>query len=127
MQSDRPQAKPLKWVGSSRDDLVEFPDLVRKEMGHALYLAQIGMKAPKAKPLRGFGGAGVLEVVEDFDGDTYRAVYTVRFRGVVFVLHAFQKKSKRSIETPRAEIELIKGRLKWASEIYDQLYRSSNP
>jgi phage-related protein len=124
MDSDKPEAKPLKWVGSSKDDLIEFPDLLRKEMGHALYLAQIGMKAPKAKPLREFGGAGVLEVVEDFDGDTYRAVYTVRFRGVVFVLHAFQKKSKRGIETPQADIELIRRRLKWAEDIYRQVFRS---
>ncbi|MGA2231437.1 MAG: type II toxin-antitoxin system RelE/ParE family toxin [Tepidisphaeraceae bacterium] len=106
---------------------MEFPDPVRKEMGYALYLAQIGMKAPKAKPLRGFGGAGVLEVVEDFDGDAYRAVYAVKFRRAVFVLHAFQKKSKRNIETPRAIMELIKARLKWAGDIYNQIFRSGTP
>jgi phage-related protein len=127
MDSDESVARPLKWVGSSKDDLMEFPDPVRKEMGYALYLAQIGMKAPKAKPLRGFGGAGVLEVVEDFDGDAYRAVYTVKFRRVVFVLHAFQKKSKRNIETPRADMELIKARLKWAGDIYNQIFRSGTP
>jgi phage-related protein len=127
MDSDESVARPLKWVGSSKDDLMEFPDPVRKEMGYALYLAQIGMKAPKAKPLRGFGGAGVLEVVEDFDGDAYRAVYAVKFRRAVFVLHAFQKKSKRNIETPRADMELIKARLKWAGDIYNQIFRSGTP
>jgi phage-related protein len=127
MDSDESVARPLKWVGSSKDDLMEFPDPVRKEMGYALYLAQIGMKAPKAKPLRGFGGAGVLEVVEDFDGDAYRAVYAVKFRRAVFVLHAFQKKSKRNIETPRAIMELIKARLKWAGDIYNQIFRSGTP
>jgi len=124
MDTEQPEPKPLKWLGSSKDDLREFPDLVRKEMGHALYLAQIGMKAPKAKPLRGFGGAGVLEVVDDYDGDTYRAVYTVKFRGIVFVLHAFQKKSKRGIQTPQTDIDAIRVRLKLAADIYDQFYRS---
>jgi len=123
-QTGNPEAKPLKWIGSSKDDLIEFPDFVRKEMGHALYLAQIGMKAPKAKPLRGFGGAGVLEIVGDHDGDTYRAVYTVKFHGIIFVLHAFQKKSKRGIQTPKADIELIKRRLKSAGEIHSEIQRS---
>jgi phage-related protein len=118
--------KSLKWVGSSKGNLVEFPDPVRKEMGYALYLAQIGMKARKAKPLRGFGGAGVLEVVQDYAGDTYRAVYTVKFGGVVFVLHAFQKKSKKGAETPKAAIELIKARLKLANEIYKRIYEREN-
>jgi len=127
MDIERPKPKPLKWLGSSKDDLKQFPDLVRKEMGHALYLAQIGMKAPKAKPLRGFGGAGVLEVVDDYDGDTYRAVYTVKFRGIVFVLHAFQKKSKRGIQTPQTDIDAIRFRLKLAVDIYDEFYRSQYP
>jgi phage-related protein len=127
MDIERPKPKPLKWLGSSKDDLKQFPDLVRKEMGHALYLAQIGMKAPKAKPLRGFGGAGVLEVVDDYDGDTYRAVYTVKFRGIVFVLHAFQKKSKRGIQTPQTDIDAIRVRLKLAADIYDEFYRSQYP
>jgi phage-related protein len=85
-------------------------------MGHALYLAQINLKAPHAKPLRGFGGAGILEVVEDHDGSTYRAVYTVRFQKTVYVLHAFQKKSKRGIATTQHDIELITKRLKTAGE-----------
>ena len=127
MPDRRPEPKPLKWIGSSKDDLIEFPDPVRKEMGHALYLAQIGLKAPKAKPLHGFGSAGVLEIVDDCRGDTYRAVYTVKFREMVFVLHAFQKKSKKGIQTPKAETDLIRMRLKAASEIYDSLRRKANP
>jgi phage-related protein len=126
MQLGRPEAKPLKWVGSSKHDLMKFPDAVRKEVGYALYLAQIGMRAPKAKPLHGFGGAGVLEVVEDFRGDAYRAVYTVKFRGIVFVLHAFQKKSKRGMQTPKADIEIIQTRLKAAADAYDEFHRSQN-
>lgn len=117
-----PLPKPLLWIGSSKDDLLEFPAHVRKEAGYALYLAQIGMKALKAKPLRGFGGAGVLEVIEDDDGNTYRAVYTVKFAGVVFVLHAFQKKSKMRIATPKSDIDLIKRRLQTASQQYQQLF-----
>jgi phage-related protein len=116
--------KPLKWVGSSKDDLCDFPEAVRKSMGHALHLAQIGLKAPEAKPLHGFTGAGVLEVVDDHDGNTYRAVYTVKFKGVVFVLHAFQKKSKKGIATPQPDIELIKARLKLAADYYNVMQRS---
>jgi len=87
-------------------------------MGYALYQAQLGLKAPLAKPLRGFGGAGVLEIVEDHRGDTYRAVYTVKFSDFVYVLHAFQKKSKKGIATPKPDIDLIKKRLKIAEEDY---------
>jgi phage-related protein len=83
-------------------------------IGHVIFEAQCGGEAPSAKALRGFGGRGVLEIVEDFDGDTYRAVYTVRFVGAVYVLHVFQKKSKRGIATPKADIELIKARLRTA-------------
>jgi phage-related protein len=88
-----------------------------------LYQAQCGEKHPDAKPLKGFQGAGVLEVVEDFDGDTYRAVYTVRFVGVVYVLHVFQKKSKRGIATPKPDMDLVEGRLKRAKEHYDRYYK----
>jgi phage-related protein len=109
-----PSQKPLDWMGSSREDLGRFPKQVRSVMGYALYLAQTGGKHPDAKPLRGFGGAGVLEVVDDFDGDTYRAVYTVQFERAVYVLHAFQKKSKRGSETPKSHIDLVKLRLKQA-------------
>ena len=112
--------KPVRWVGSSRDDLRGFPEEVRNRVGGALWEAQLGRKAPFAKPLKGFGGTGVLEVVDDFVGDTYRAVYTVRFAGVVYVLHAFQKKSKRGIATPHQEIRLIQQRLRRAREDYAQ-------
>ena len=97
--------KSLLWVGSCREDLKSFPEDVRLVMGYALYLAQVGSKHPDAKPLRGFGGAGVLEVVEDFDGDTYRAVFTVKLQGVVFALHAFQSKTRK--KTPQQDLELV--------------------
>jgi phage-related protein len=111
--------KPVEWVGSARDDLKAFPGDVVREIGHALYVAQIGGKHPSAKPLTGdkeFKGAGVLEIVEDHDGSAYRAVYTVKFAGAIYVLHAFQKKSKRGIATPKSDIELIKRRLGAARE-----------
>ena len=117
---DERSPKPVRWVGSSRDDLRGFPEEVRNRVGGALWEAQLGRKALYAKPLKGFGGAGVLEVVDDFDGDTYRTVYTVRFADVVYVLHAFQKKSKRGIATPRQEMALIKQRLQRAREDYEQ-------
>src|SRR5579872_4531924 len=91
--------KPLEFVGSSKDDLSDFPLEVKRSVGFALRAAQRGGKHPDAKPLSGFGGAGVLEVVSNFDGNTFRAVYTVKFKGVVYVLHAFQKKSKMFYKT----------------------------
>lgn len=106
--------KPLEWVGRSQDDLREFPAAVKRDIGFALYFAQMGDKHPSAKPLKGFGGAGVLDVVEDFDGSTYRAVYTVRFADAIYVLHVFQKKAKKGIATPRQELELIRKRLRHA-------------
>lgn len=118
------QPKPVRWVGSSKEDLRTFPDEVRSRVGGALWEAQLGRKAPYAKPLKGFGGASVLEVVDDFDGDTFRAVYTVRFAGAVYVLHAFQKKSKRSVATPKAEMDLIAQRLKRAREDYERWSRN---
>jgi len=108
------------WISSAKDDLIAFPEPVRKTVGYALHLAQIGLKHEKAKPLQGFGGTSVLEVVEDHRGDTYRAVYTVRFEDAVIVLHAFQKKAKRGIATPPHEIDLIRKRLKVAEELYRQ-------
>ena len=117
---DEPHPKPVRWIGSSRDDVRTFPEDVRLAVGGALWDAQIGRKAPWAKPLRGFGGAGVLEIIDDYDGDTYRAIYTVRFAGAVYVLHAFQKKSKSGIATPRHEIALVERRLKQAKEDYEQ-------
>ena len=121
------QPKPVRWVGSSKDDLSGFPEEVRRRVGGALWEAQVGRKAPYAKPLKGFGDAGVLEIVDDFDGDTFRAVYTVRFPRAVYVLHAFQKKSKRGVATPKAELNLIDLRLKRAREDYEQWSKSKKP
>ena len=116
--------KPVRWIGGSKDDLSAFPEPVKRRVGRALWDAQIGLKAPFAKPLKGFGGAGVLEIVEDFDGDTYRAVYSVQFEKIVYVLHAFQKKSRKNRATPKANIDLIKARLSRAKEDYEQWQRS---
>jgi phage-related protein len=113
--------KPVEWIGSSRSDLRRFPPEVRRVMGQAIDDAQIGLESPVAKSLKGFGGRGVLEIADDFDGDAYRAVYTVKFAGVIYVLHAFQKKSKKGIATPKHEIELIKARLKRAENHYRTL------
>lgn len=121
------QPKPVRWVGSSKEDLSGFPVDVRQQVGGALWEAQIGRKAPYAKPFKGFGDAGVLEIVDDFDGDTFRAVYTVRFSKAVYVLHAFQKKSKHGVATPKAELDLIDQRLKRAKEDYEQWTRSGKP
>jgi len=111
--SEVPPLKPCRWVGSALKDLQAFPDRVKRDMGTALMYAQAGAKSEAAKPLKGFG-AGVLEIVEDHDGDTYRCVYILRLKGVVYVLHAFQKKSKRGIKTPAREVDLIKSRIKLA-------------
>lgn len=113
---EKKEIKPLFWVGSSRSDLREFPEDVQDTVGYALYQAQVGEKHKDAKPLRGFGGASVLEVVEDYDGDTYRAVYTVKFAGAVYVVHAFQKKSRRGSETPKPDMDLVRLRLRAAEE-----------
>ena len=113
------QPKPLFWIASTRDDLREFPNEVRQIIGYGLYLAQMGDKHLNAKPLKGFGGARTLEIVADHDGDTYRAVYTVRFADAVYALHVFQKKSRRGVATPKREIERIRGRLRQAQEHYE--------
>ena len=115
--TDESPLKPVIWVGSSRKDLCEFPEPVQDHMGYALYVAQRGGKFRSAKVLTGFGGAGVVEVVKDHCGDTFRAVYTLRYAGAVYVLHAFQKKSKTGRETPRRDVELIKQRLREAEQI----------
>jgi phage-related protein len=120
-----PLLKPVEWIGSSRNDLRKFPEEVQQIMGFALYLAQLGKKHPDAKPLKGFKGSVVLEIVEGFDGDTYRAVYTVKFAEIVYVLHAFQKKSKRGITTPKQDIDLIEMQLKRAKEHYE-MYSKQN-
>jgi phage-related protein len=121
-----PSDTPLEFVGSSKDDLSEFPVPVKLCIGFALRAAQKGQKHPDAKPLKGFHGAGVVEIISDFDGDTFRAVYTVKLKGVVYVLHAFQKKSKSGIRTPQAEIELIKSRLKDAQALYKTAMEGSH-
>lgn len=112
-------AKPrrnLYFVGDSLDVLRELPRPVQHGIGTALRLAQEGLKDPSAKPLKGFGGASVLEVVEDFDGNTYRAVYTVKLRSGIYVLHCFQKKSKSGIATAKRDLDLIQRRLNIAIE-----------
>jgi phage-related protein len=115
--SDEPPLKPAVWVGSTRTDLCAFPDPVQDHMGYAIYVAQRGGKHRDAKVLSGFGGAGALEVAKDFRGDTFRAGYTLRYAGTVYVLHAFQKKSKTGRETPRRDMELIEKRLREAEKI----------
>ena len=113
--------KPLFWVGSSKRDLQAFPERVKDDIGTALSVAQFGEKHPSAKPWKGVGG-GVFEVVEDHHGDTYRAVYTVKFEFAVYVLHAFQKKSPSGIATARTDSELIAKRLRMAREDYEVRY-----
>ncbi|MBA3576340.1 MAG: type II toxin-antitoxin system RelE/ParE family toxin [Sphingomonas sp.] len=117
--------KPLVWIGSSLEDLRAFPEEVKDVMGFALREAQAGGKHPDAKPLKGYKGAGVLEVVDDFDGDTYRAVYTVKMEGVVYALHAFQKKSKTGKATDRTDLEMIERRLKRAVDDYEKRKRET--
>lgn len=109
--------KPVLWLGSSRRDVRAFPEPVQDHIGYALYVAQCGGKHRDTKILTGFGGAGVVEVITDYRGDTFRTVYTLRYAGAVYVLHAFQKKSKTGRETPKQEIELIKQRLREAEQI----------
>lgn len=118
--------KPLFWVASSKKDLKSLPEKVQDSFGYALHVAQRGEKHDDAKPLKGFGGASVLEVVDNFDGDTFRAVYTVRFADVVYVLHVFQKKSRAGIATPKQEIDLIRTRLKLAEEDYKEWQKGTN-
>jgi phage-related protein len=115
--------RPVTWVGSSRHELASFPKPVRRDMGQALYVAQRGDTDPAAKPLKGFGGARVMEIVDRHDTNTYRAVYTVQFAEAIYVLHAFQKKSTRGTATPAREIDLIRRRLADA----ERLHRERQP
>ena len=112
--------RPVVWLGSCRRDLRSLPREVRREIGVALYAAQQGDTAPAAKPMTGFGGASVLEIVSDHRGDTWRAIYTIRFREAIYVLHVFQKKSKHGIATPKQEIEVIKRRLAEAERLHHE-------
>ncbi len=109
-----PRIRPLVWVGSSKADLRSMPEEIQDAFGYAIHLAQIGKKSDHAKPLKGFGSAGVLEVVESWQRDTYRAVYTVKFANAVYVLHCFQKKSTKGIETPKSDMDKIRDRFKAA-------------
>jgi phage-related protein len=115
-ESDKP-LKPIRWLSDSLRRLREFPEDVKDDLGAALFWAQKGAKHPNAKPLRGFGGAQILEIIEDYDGDTYRVVYTVRFKDRLYVLHAFQKKSKKQDRTPEHEMDLVRERLKQANRM----------
>ena len=116
--------KPLEWIGSSHRDLMRLPTDVRRFFGYALSLAQAGDQHDSAKVLHGFGSAGVLEVVEDDAGGTYRAVYTVKFKEAVFVLHCFPKKSKRGIATPRGDMDIVRARLKVAEALAKELRKN---
>lgn len=118
MADDEKGHKPLFWIGRSDDAIRDFPRAVRRTFGFALQLAQLGGKFIDSKPLQGFGGAGVLEIVENCQSGTYRCVYTVKFARAVYVLHAFQKKAKSGVTTPKQEIDLVKTRLKRAEEHY---------
>lgn len=112
--------KPVLWVGSSKRDLMDLPQEVRTNFGYGLYQAQEGQHPDIAKPFKGFGSAQVLELVEDHRGDTFRAVYTVKFVNAIVVLHVFKKKSKKGISTPKPDVDLIHERLKRAEELYRQ-------
>jgi phage-related protein len=118
--------KPLHWLASAKKDYQAFPEEVQSEMGYALGLAQLGARHPHAKAWKG-EGPGIFEVVEDYRGDTYRGVYTVRFAGVVYVLHAFQKKSKCGIRTPQEDVKLISERLKRAQQDYESREHHDHP
>jgi phage-related protein len=117
--------RPLLWVASSKRDYREFPPHVQDTLGFEQFLTQTGQHPPSAKPLKGLG-SGTIELVEDFDGNTYRAVYTVRFRQAVYVLHAFKKKSRRGIKTPQSDIELIKRRLRDAEHDHAQRFKKES-
>ena len=114
----RQPLKAVVWVRSSKNDLKRFPRTAQSHLGFALKVAQSGGKHPDAKPMRGFGGAGVIEIVEDYDGDSYRAVYTVKYAEAIYVLHAFQKKSKSGIATTKHDLKLIEERLRRAKELH---------
>ncbi len=121
--SGEAELKSLLWISSSKRDLMDMPKDVRADFGHGLYQAQLGEHPDIAKTLSGFGGASVIELIQDHKGDAFRAVYTVKFAETIIVLHAFQKKSKKGIETPKQDMELIRSRLKLAEELYKEWKR----
>jgi len=116
-----PGERPLFWIGSAKSDLLDCPEAVKDEIGVGLSVAQFGGKNPSAKPWKG-EGPGVLEIVEDSRGDTYRAYYTVKFERAVYVLHSFQKKSPKGIKTAQSDVDLVSRRLKAATEDYKARY-----
>lgn len=118
MTSEERRLRQVLWVRSAKRDFLKFPEAVQDSFGFALYLAQLGEHPSIAKTLKGFGHSGVVELIEDNRGDTFRAVYTARFSGAVYVLHAFQKKSKTGVKTPKSDIDLIKRRLRDAEADY---------
>ena len=115
--------RPVTWIGSSRSDLKRFPPAVRRDFGFALYAAQRGETDPAAKPLKGFGGTRVMEIVDHHGTNAYRAVYTAQFDEAIYVLHVFQKKSKRGVTTPTSEMNLIRRRLRAAERIHQERQR----
>lgn len=117
------QLKPVIWIGNAHSDWLDFPDDVQDVMGYSLHLAQCGEKTSNAKPLTGFKGASVLEIVDNYNTDTYRALYTVKFEEAIYVLHAFQKKSKTGIATPKNDINLIEQRLTKAKDYHEKYYK----
>ena len=119
--------KRLIWIGSSHDDLKDFPEPVRRAAGYALHLAQMGERPDRTKVLSGLGNAKIIEIRENDESGTYRTIYTVEFQGFIFVLHAFQKKSKSGIATPKQELDLIKQRVKDAKDLYKQLRGKEKP
>lgn len=120
MNQGIPQSTPIVWMGSTKKDLKKCPPLVQQVIGFALYQAQLGYRHKDAKPLSGFNGASILEIVDRYDSNTYRAVYTVKFASAIYVLHVFQKKSKQGIKTPKQDIELIRKRLQEAELHYKE-------
>ena len=118
MYTEGEPGRPVEWLGSTRKDVRSFPRPVRRDIGMALYAAQHDELDPAARPMKGFGGSSVVEIVSDFRGDTWRAVYTVRFAEAVYMLHAFQKKAKRGIATPRQDLDLIRRRLAEAERLH---------
>ena len=119
--------KPLVWIASSRRDMRELPRMAQRSFGVSLWAAQVGETPPSAKPLKGFGGAGVLELIEDDRAGTYRAVYTVRYPSAVYVLHVFQKKSKQGKATPKQDMELVESRLKIAARLHAETMKDNKP
>ncbi len=109
--------KPVEWLGSSHKDLLAMPEEVQRHIGFTLYLVQCGRMPPEVKPLKGYGGANVQEIIVDYDTDTYRAVYTLRYPTLIYMLHVFKKKSKSGRATPKRDIELIERRLKFAQDL----------